>query len=299
MNRRATVHTIVAIVGLGLSSTLGQAQEQQDQSDTTTTNENNSAQLLPVPLPVIVTEPEETANSRQSAEQEAAAREIADLVAQQGMNAATQRMADFASWQTWLIGIGTIVIIATLLLTLQANHAAIKSVQCQRAWVLFRKYDQIYIDTGTIETRDAKGVHVKPFQNGLGIKVVFENCGNSPAIDVESSTFHKVVKVTDPIPHFVGEDPYSNPSYPTPLAQQTIGVTPQRVIIDNELQALKSRELAFYVYVKIKYRDIFRPNLTRITEICGQVEYNGQVADHQGRRDNFTFTLVGPQNNAT
>ncbi|MEC5292386.1 hypothetical protein VSX64_16965 [Aurantimonas sp. C2-6-R+9] len=67
-------------------------------------------------------------------EEESAQREIEDLAAQQGMNAATQamndatqRMADYAWWSTLLVGIGTVLLVATLLLTLAANRAAVRA----------------------------------------------------------------------------------------------------------------------------------------------------------------------------
>lgn len=45
--------------------------------------------------------------------------------ATQAMNKATEDMRDYALYSTVLLGVGTVLLIGTLLLTLQANNAAV------------------------------------------------------------------------------------------------------------------------------------------------------------------------------
>lgn len=77
------------------------------------------------PVRVEIIEDKAEAEARKRREKESAQREISDLVAQEGMNAATKRMADYAFHQTWIVAIGTALLIGTLILTWQANRAAV------------------------------------------------------------------------------------------------------------------------------------------------------------------------------
>lgn len=108
---------IVGAISLALIASSAQAQENQKQPEPPSKNAEAAANDLSGPLPVIIVESEEAAVARERAEQEADTRERADLIAQEGMNAATKRMAKYAFWQTWLIGIGTVALIWTLLET--------------------------------------------------------------------------------------------------------------------------------------------------------------------------------------
>ena len=126
---------ILFALGLVWAASLGQAQEQAQTPQETPATEQEPPQALPIPLPVDIVEDQAAADARERREAEAEQREIEDLIAQQGMNAgtqaineATQRTADYAFWSTVFVGIGTILLIATLVLTLQANWAAQKAV---------------------------------------------------------------------------------------------------------------------------------------------------------------------------
>ncbi|WP_273240455.1 hypothetical protein [Hyphomonas atlantica corrig.] len=84
---------------------------------------------VPNPLPVTIVESEEQALDRKSILERTELLEQDNLVAQQGVNAATQRMADYALWQTMLVFIGTVALLFTLYLTRQANKAAQNAVR--------------------------------------------------------------------------------------------------------------------------------------------------------------------------
>ena len=165
---------VLAGVCLGLVALSGQAQESQDQSETAPTEQEGAPQQLPVPLPVVVIEAEEAAISRQRAEQETAEREQMDLVAQQGMNSATQWMAKYALFQTLLILVGTAALIWTLCLTRQANRAAQAAVDVTR-------------ETGEAQVRaylTCIGGDFSVAGDTLTVRPIFKNLGQSPARDV-------------------------------------------------------------------------------------------------------------------
>lgn len=125
---------VVLIVIVGIQS--GQAQTDPDQGQWRTDQQQQPSQTLPVPVPIVIIEDESTTHTRERRETEATQREIEDLLAQQGMNVATQamneatqRMADYAWWSMVFVGIGTFLLTATLFLTGQANRAAIRVVE--------------------------------------------------------------------------------------------------------------------------------------------------------------------------
>lgn len=126
-------HWIFAVVlGAIALASLGQAQESEEQTHRGTNEEEAAANNFPVPLPVVVIEPEETAVASQRAKEETTQREKEDLIAQQGMDSATRRMANFALWQTILIAIGTVALIYTLWLTRKAAGSAQAAVDVTR-----------------------------------------------------------------------------------------------------------------------------------------------------------------------
>jgi hypothetical protein len=118
---------------------LGQAQEQAQGARGETPAQQQPATPARSPIPVEIIGRQEAAEAREHSEAEAEQREIEDLIAQQGMNAATeamnqatQRMAKYAFWSTVFVGVGTVLLILTLSLTRQANKAARGAVSVTR-----------------------------------------------------------------------------------------------------------------------------------------------------------------------
>lgn len=111
----------IIAVTLGLTADLEQAQEQEDRSE----ERGESHQAAPKepfpPIRVELVETDEASKARQSSERESQKREIADLVAQQGMNEATQAinratqdMAFYSLISTGAVVLGTILLGWTL-----------------------------------------------------------------------------------------------------------------------------------------------------------------------------------------
>jgi hypothetical protein len=120
-------HQLIAVIGLALLASSGQAQERENEPQGADKEQQESAK--PFAIPVEVVESQETTKARKRTEQQSDDREYADLVAQQGMDAATRRMAELAVWQTLFIFLGTCALIYTLFLTRSANRAAWKAVE--------------------------------------------------------------------------------------------------------------------------------------------------------------------------
>jgi hypothetical protein len=130
---------LIAAFAIALSATLLEAQEQAQGSQGRAAEQEQPAQVLPIPLPIQIIEDDESALARERSEAEARQREIDDLEAQQGMNAATQAMNEatqsmkYAAWvSTGLVALGTCLLIWTLRLTRQANLSARDAVAVTR-----------------------------------------------------------------------------------------------------------------------------------------------------------------------
>jgi|GEM_PF-5391184 len=181
---------LVAALGLVALLNSGQAQEQTQTPDNSANSQQQPSNATPFRIPVEIFENEAESETRQRHEADARQREIDDLLAQQGMNAATQEinlatqdMRDYSYRQTWLIGIGTVLLVATLLLTLGANRAAVKAaVAAERAVdvtrIMGEAQTRAYL-TVTGATIDYKGPTAIPH-----IRIGIENTGNSPALGV-------------------------------------------------------------------------------------------------------------------
>jgi len=100
------------------------AQEKTADPDRQTSRQQAPPQAFPAPIRVTIVEDQSTTDARYRDEEESRQREIADLAAQEGMNSATQAikdatldMRDFTQTSTWLVGIGTGLLVVTLALT--------------------------------------------------------------------------------------------------------------------------------------------------------------------------------------
>lgn len=185
----------IAALALGLIvfAPLGQAQEQAGKPDREA-SQQNTPQILPVPVPVQIIEDNKTAQARQRHEAEAAQREKEDLVAQKGMNAATQamnsatqRMACYALWSTILIGIGTALLVWTLFLTRQANRATVEAVEVTDK--IGKRQLRAYVDavSANIEFREPGPFYEIPAPSEYEIHAsgVIKNTGQTPARNLE------------------------------------------------------------------------------------------------------------------
>jgi len=202
---------LIAALGLIVAASLGQAQEQAQEAEWQTEPQQGPAQSLPRPFPIVIVEDDAAAEARQRQEEESRQREIEDLIAQQGMNAATQAMnaatqdmRDYALYSTIFIGIGTVLLVVTLYLTGQANRAAVESVAVTRRigeaqTRAYLSFDSI--DAGYIAQADGE-------ITGIRLRPNIRNTGQTPAyirmtwgkvfIQAERPTKINVVAASDP-----------------------------------------------------------------------------------------------------
>jgi hypothetical protein len=174
---------VFVAVGLALAPFSGQAQEQAQGPSGAPAEQHHEARPPRTPTPVEIIEREEAAAARERSEAEAAQREKADLVAQQGMNTATQAMNDatkemafYSLLSTALVGIGTALLTWTLLLTRQANKAARDAVSVTRE--IGAAQVRAYLSVTGIEVSNLK------LGDRFRIRASLRNYGNSPAYEV-------------------------------------------------------------------------------------------------------------------
>lgn len=120
----------VAAIAVGLMLALGgQTKPVPNQTETDASQTNAQEQWPPLPLPVQIVDEQAKKDARERAESEARQRDIDDVIAQQGMNDASQRMANAADLQTKIIFVGTVLVFVTLIVTALANKAAFAMVK--------------------------------------------------------------------------------------------------------------------------------------------------------------------------
>ena len=175
---RGCWHIILAIGLISLPCS-GQAQDEEQGEQGQTATQQQPAPTLPIPLLVDIIEDEAAAEARKRREAEARQNQKDDLVAQQGMDRATQAMQQYSYVQTWLIGSGTALLIVTLLLTLQANLAAREAVKVTREIGEKQLRAYLFLDNE---------LPIDPFRIAAGEPphgmVNIKNFGQTPAYDI-------------------------------------------------------------------------------------------------------------------
>lgn len=176
---------VVLFMGLFLVQS-GQTQQEGDSAQRGTEDQQAPAQSLYPPIRVEIVEDQAEANARKSREAESRQNEIDDLIAQRGMDDASQRMAFYSKWQTIAAWVGAFLVAGTLLLMIQANKAAVKAAGAA---------EQSNIDQRAFhieQTRpflDWDGEITAEVMNGPGGRYLFlrykvANIGQSPAVNV-------------------------------------------------------------------------------------------------------------------
>lgn len=179
----------IAALGLTLSASLGQAQEQANSPGGQAGQEQSPISPdIPTPFPVEIVENDAAADARQRSEEEARQREISDLAAQEGMNAATQSieqatqdMRDYALYSTIAVWVGTFLLVLNLMQVRKANEAAQKAVSVTRD--IGEAQVRAYLGVIGIEPQKVKiTAKAAPSQVALQLNAQLENSGQSPAV---------------------------------------------------------------------------------------------------------------------
>lgn len=284
----------IAAIALGLAlagPALGQSQQEAQGEQGRADAQEQPAQPLPIPLPVDVPAPlqveiiedKESADARERREAEARRHEKEDLVAQQGMNAATQamneatqRMASYALWSTIFVGVGTVLLIWTLLLTRAANKAAVAAVDATReiGEAQVRAYMQITevwlcLEPGSDQHVDKR---IRPV-----IKFMVKNYGQSPARWFRCNF---LVRYYPPIGNlFQGSDGFPGKSWGQDIGvgemskhKSNVGSAP---IPEESLSTLGKQGINVDVVIRYCFQDVFGKTIEDERVFIAPIPQNG------------------------
>lgn len=286
---------LIVAFGLILPAPLLQAQEQADQPDGQAQSQQSPAIYLPNPLLIEIIEDEAEAEARRRHEEESRQREIDDLEAQQGMNAATQAMNEatqsmkHAAWlSTALVGLGTVLLIATLWLTRQANRAAQKAVEVteaigisqMRAWLSFTEW-----------RLDAAGSEGSV--EGFYIVLSWKNTGSTPAVNVRAFTGPAGdPRLTDDNNIFSGSDETTSTVGPSMSFSTSFPITPEELFATQSVPVI--------IRCAVAYDTVFEGVHKRHTILTFRIRYIGRapLAEiKQGRiaPANLAFEPIGSE----
>lgn len=271
--------SVVFALGLTCLPILGQAQEHAQSPQGQPSAEQQPFQPSQSPAPrnpirIEIIEDQAETDARKRREAEADQREIDDLAAQQGMNAetqaineATQRMAAYSWYQTWAVAIGTILVFASLVLTVIATWAAHKAIRVTR-------------EIGNAQLRAYMGWH----RGGLTLHhrelqvaglVVIKNFGQTPAHEMTLWVECKLLGSDEIMDEPKRPEAASGTSKSWVGPQQESTVTFGCNVTDTELEEIRESRQAFFVRGRVDYVDAFGKS-------------------HHGR---FSFKMDGPEYN--
>lgn len=270
---------LLGILCLAMLMSSGHAQEGKKQPELPANEQEAAPANLPVPLPIVVIESEEATLARLSAEEEARDREQRDILAQEGMDAATRRMAKYGFWQTWLIALGTAALLYTLWLTRQANRAAQNAVDVTSKI----GYGQLRPYVGLL------GIDRKRNQNGSQLQPIWKNFGQTPAVNVQCMLGWDILDFV-PDENFGYADRLPIPTkIQLPPGKQVELFGPE-LLNATEIQLGKTSG-KLYLWGWIEYSDSMTPEVRHRTEFC-----NAFTIDEV--RQNWKLIEVGPHNGA-
>ncbi|TCP27635.1 hypothetical protein [Rhodovulum adriaticum] len=246
-------------IGLGLTASAATGQHTSNEHGEAQRAEAGTAeqsdQAEPFSLPVQIIESEEAAETRKRGETIDRKLQERDLVAQEGMNRATQSIEQATWWLLWVsalsvgfVGVGTGLLVWTLRLTRQANEAAQAAVAVTRE--IGKKQVRAYV--GTTSTG-----FEKLSDDCILLSVGIHNSGLSPAFDlgVISEAFFASYPLPDERPM-----PTSHHGFRTTLSPGAEVTTSQRLRGDVEgalLEIRRGAACAAYIQGRVVYRDVF------------------------------------------
>jgi hypothetical protein len=251
------------------------------------------AQTFSVPV-TIISEPEETDRSNHDREK-ANQRDVEDLAAQKSMADSTIQIVKLTEDMLWLsklqfaLGfVGTGLLFYTLYLNWQSTDAAVKAAHSERAWVTSNGFEHGFIRNGFIDK--------VPVRDGFLVVPKWQNTGRSPSISTEVFTSNRVIMPGEPVPHFMLTR--------GPEEQSHMSVGPGHGIVgmpsplnDEDAAAVRSGKKRMIIYSRADYRDIYGQQ--RHTEVCAEVEFNGEQEINGEKIPRIAFKPVGPQNSAS
>ncbi len=101
---------IAVTFGVIVFSSVGQAQNKTDYEKSEPNDQSENPKIFPITVPVKIIISDASTESRQRRESESRQREIDDLIAQQGMNSATQAMNEDTQRMALYSFISTVIV---------------------------------------------------------------------------------------------------------------------------------------------------------------------------------------------
>ncbi|MEW9616803.1 hypothetical protein AB3G45_23635 [Shinella sp. S4-D37] len=270
---------IVVAFGLIVSPYLGQAQQHSDQTNREADQESDQAYKLPFTIGVDVVEKEAATKARERHEAEAREREKRDLVAQEGMNAATkeinaatQAMAAYAYWSTAFVGIGTALLFLTLYLTHRANQGAHSAVKVTReiGEAQVRAYVEIDDIKTSYEQRSGERAAIRSFVNWI-------NTGQSPTRNLVWAIDHHLGLLPDNFAFVMSETATHGTST---IGAGRTSYDVSHLMDRTGLDEFDKERLPITLFGYVDYDDVFPDTKRHRTEFCVELARKGVAVEN-------------------
>lgn len=168
--------------------------------------------------------------------------------------------------------------------------AAMAAVGSERAWITLTKVDIAHIHRGVLENGET-------FVEGLAAIVNWQNTGRSPAIKVAAATDYRIVDINETVPPVFGDIIAARGAEDNGTIGPQVPVTiPTGGIGDALRSEILSRRKVYVIYSVVRYRDVYRSNLERVSEACIRIEYMGVGGANPDGPIKWKIQAFGPQN---
>ena len=193
-------------------------------------------------------------------------------------------------------GLGTLIVGFSLIFSAGATKAALDAAKYtkdtlhnSRAWLLVSVVDPTF--GRNMRQRDGSIINLS-----MMARIVWKNCGPTPAIKVNMVSQMDIIPRDDPIPNFDID------VLPGDFVVAPNGETGTNFagLNDAQTQNIRAGTHIAIIYSKIVYFDIFNPTQIRVSEGCHRIHISGQTHGRNGELIDAVFSgPVGPQNGAT
>lgn len=296
-----SIISIVIVLLLCLTATIANTQSATNEVPGNLSADTGDA--LPIPLPVEIVEDAEAIELQHRLADQARQREIADLAAQQGMDAsaramndATQDMRDYSLYSTILVAVGTVMLGITLWLTRQANNAAQAAVFATKEIGINQL--RPWVCSVTVENRFGSNIRTERgvSENALLLRVIWRNDGQSPAVNCLFFNAVRVISPEEETPTFSPPDGLNSGI----LAVGNTNSGSHKPIVFEDFDEVLSGNKVVILYGLVRYRDALGSSDVRESQACFRCWFDGIARHPNGHEEPiFQISVEGPQNTAT
>ena len=171
-----------------------------------------------------------------------------------------------------------------------AADAAMAAAGSERAWMSFDEVDFADFKDGYIGKNFVKA--------GIAVRVRWINKGRSPSIKCCTYICCNLLSIEELVPPlFLHQWPESQAS--APVGPDLFVRTALIPVGESDRQDIYARKSALIVYAAVRYNEIFRSNIPRVSEVCLRIIFNGQEVVNGETKPMWDIAAFGPQNTAT